>query len=445
MSEIAKPLLPASRTRAIVLIDGEHHPSAVADALAEVARDREIESVVFCGGGEKVPPEVLAAPEDSYGHPLVFGDDPCDALGRALADGEAGVVVDLADEPVVPLAEKLRLAALAMSRGLAYEAPGMSLQEPRLDDLGYAGPVISIIGTGKRTGKTAVCGHLAALIGSVGGSPAIVSMGRGGPPTPQVARPSTGLQELISLSRQGIHAASDYLEDAVLAGVPSVGCRRVGGGPGGAAAYTNFHEGARIAAALDDVDCLLLEGSGASLPPVRSDSTICIAGTLEQATTLAGPLRLLGADLVLVPAGDQALRAAAGRWTTGEIVPFELRPTTAVAPPAGARVAFFSTGAGELSDVEPVFKSANLARRELLAEDLERAARENCTHYATELKAAAIDMVATHAESCDASVVFVHNKPVGTDGYDLDSILLNIYDRAAKHATAAQGNRHDGP
>ena len=81
--------------------------------------------------------------------------------------------------------------------------------------------MLAVIGTGKRTGKTAVAGHWAGLLRDR--DPVIVCMGRGGPAEPQVAEPGTGLAELLALAREGRHAASDYLEDAVLAGVRTVG------------------------------------------------------------------------------------------------------------------------------------------------------------------------------------------------------------------------------
>ena len=51
--------------RAIVLVDGEHHPTVVADALRELSAGREIVAVAFCGGGEKVAPEKLPSAESS--------------------------------------------------------------------------------------------------------------------------------------------------------------------------------------------------------------------------------------------------------------------------------------------------------------------------------------------------------------------------------------------
>lgn len=422
--------------RLIALIDGEHHPAAVADALASVNKGAIVVAVVFCGGSEKVPEAVLDDPVTHYGFPLVRGDGAIDALARALEAHPADAVIDLADEPVVPLAEKLRLASMALAAGLAYEAPGMDLRPMVKQRLEFNGPKIAVIGTGKRTGKTAVCGHLAMLLKQQGVSPAIVSMGRGGPAEPQIAAPGTGLTELLELARSGIHAASDYLEDAVLAGVPTVGCRRVGGGPAGETSFTNFAAGARIAAELPGVDALLFEGSGASVPPVEADRTICIAGSLEQADALTGPLRLIESDLVLVHAGDPELLKAAAGWSGGETLAFELRPAVAEALPDDAVAALFTTGAHHVDGAEPVVRSANLANRAELERDLEAAALAGCTHYLTEIKAAGIDTVAMHADRVGARVVFVRNRPVGVDA-DLDLALQREYLAALGTAQAA--------
>ena len=413
-----------------MLIDGEHHPAAVGDALHELAVEQDIVAVVFCGGSEKVAAAALADPDRHYGYPLIVREDAIAALRDAIDGSEADLVIDLADEPVLPVAEKLRLASMALAAGLEYDAPGMYLIPQKQIDSGFAGPQIAVIGTGKRTGKTAVCGHLATLLTERGASPAIVSMGRGGPAVPQVARPDTGLADLLAMARRGAHAASDYLEDAVLAGVPTVGCRRVGGGPAGDSALTNFADGVRLAQTLPGVDTLLFEGSGATVPPVAADRTICIVGNLEQADTLTGPLRLIEADLVLVPQGDAATVAAAKRWTRGEVAEFTLVPTAAEPLPDDARVAFFSTAGYALDGVEPIVASANLARRDQLESDLEAAKQQGCSHYVTELKAAAIDMVASAAERDGAKIVFVRNRPVGV-GADLDETLLTVYQQTA--------------
>jgi cyclic 2,3-diphosphoglycerate synthase len=217
----------------IALIDGEHHPSAVRDALAGL----DLAGVVFCGGEEKLGPGSL---EDHYGMPVET--DPDEALRRLAPRADA--VLDLADEPIVPASAKLRLAALALSLGLAFETPGARLDPPRYDPVPFAGPKLAVIGTGKRTGKTAVAGHWAALLRDLGVDPVIVCMGRGGPAEPSLVEAAPTLKELIAMAERGSHAASDFLEDAVIAGVSTVGCRRVGGGFAGEPYESNVPAGA---------------------------------------------------------------------------------------------------------------------------------------------------------------------------------------------------------
>jgi cyclic 2,3-diphosphoglycerate synthase len=394
----------------IVLVDGEHHPAAVRAALDRL--DREIVAVVFCGGEEKLPAGPL---EQHYGRAVET--EPEVAL-RDLAP-KAEAVVDLADEPVVDPRRRLWLAAYALHLGLAYEAPGTRFEPPRYERVAFDGPKLAVIASGKRTGKTAVAGHWARLLRERGAEPVIVCMGRGGPAEPQVAQAGIGLDELLALSRSGEHAASDYLEDAALAGVRTVGCRRVGGGLAGAPAECNVAEGAALAASLDP-DVLLFEGSGSCIPPVEVDRTLCIAGA--RAVEDLGAYRLLRADLILRPdfAGHEPV----------EGIRFGLRLEPAEELPADARVALFTTGAPSCEGVEPVVASTNLARRSALAADVERAAAEGCDLYLTELKAAAIDTVAVAARERDVRVAFVRNRPVGLDG-DLDAALVKLYEDVA--------------
>ena len=385
----------------IALIDGEHHPSVVRDALAGL----DLAGVIFCGGEEKLSPDPL---EDHYGMPVET--DVEEALRRLAPQADA--VVDLADEPVVPASRKLRLAALALSLGLAYEAPGARLDPPRYEPVGFAGPKLAVIATGKRTGKTAVAGHWAGLLRELGADPVVVCMGRGGPPEPRVAEAAPSLDELIAIAEGGEHAASDFLEDAVIAGVRTVGCRRVGGGFAGAPFESNVPAGAALAASLEP-GCIVFEGSGAAIPPVEVDRTVCIVG--------AGPdepfaeYRFARADLVLAAYGVADPPVGA--------LPFSLRPEPLEEVPADARVAVFTTGATEVHGIsDPVLVSTNLARRSALAEDLDRAAGERCGVYLTELKAAAIDTVAMRARAEDARVVFIRNRPLG-----IDDALVKLY------------------
>jgi cyclic 2,3-diphosphoglycerate synthetase len=367
----------------------------------------DLAGVVFCGGEEKLGAGPL---EEHYGRPVET--DPEDALRRLAPRAEA--VVDLADEPVLPPRAKLRLAALALHLGLRYEGPGLRLDPPRYEPVDYAGPTLAVIATGKRTGKTALACHLARLLGEH--DPLIVCMGRGGPARPVVAEPDTSLDDLLAIADGGAHAASDYLEDAVLAGVRTVGCRRVGGGLAGAPAESNVPEGAALAASLDP-GLIVFEGSGSCIPPVEVDRTVCILGPGEP-EPLAG-YRLLRSDLLLAHEGAVAPPAA---------LRFELRPEPAEPLPDGARVALFTTGAPACEGVEPLVASANLARRAALAEDLDRAVSERCDVWLTELKAAAIDTVARRAREEGARLVFVRNRPAG-DG--LDEALVKLHRDAA--------------
>jgi cyclic 2,3-diphosphoglycerate synthase len=387
----------------IALIDGEHHPDAVREVLAGL----DLAGVVFCGGEEKLGPGPL---EQHYGRPVET--EPEEALRRLAQHADA--VVDLADEPVLPPRAKLRLAALALHLGLRYEAPGLRLDPPRYEPVSFDGPTLAVIASGKRTGKTALACHLARLLREH--DPVIVCMGRGGPERPVVAEPDTSLDDLLAIADGGAHAASDYLEDAVLAGVRTIGCRRVGGGLAGAAAESNVHEGAALAASLDP-GLILFEGSGSCIPPVEVDRTVCILGPGEPEPL--ADYRLLRTDLLLAHEGAAAPPGA---------LRFELRPEPAEPLPPDARVALFTTGAPACDGVEPVVATANLARRAALIEDLDRAVRERCDVWLTELKAAAIDTVAKRARAEEARVAFVRNRPAG-DG--LDEALVKLYRDAA--------------
>ena len=396
---------PMTRGPAIALIDGDHHPAAVRAALARIEEVRPLAAVVFCGGEEKLPAGSL---EDVYGRAV--HREPERAI-RDLAPG-AATVLDLADEPVLPVTPKLRLAALALHLGLEFESPGLRLAPPSYEQLSFDGPKLAVIGTGKRTGKTAVAGHWAGLLSAHGADPVVVCMGRGGPAEPRVAEAGTGLDDLVEIVEGGAHGASDYLEDAVLAGVRTVGCYRVGGGLAGEPAESNVSAGAALAVSLGP-GAIVFEGSGACVPPVEVDRTVCMAG--PGVDEPFADYRLLRADLVLAPEGAKV-----------EGFRFSLRPEPVEPIAPGSRAGLFTTGAESCEGVDPVIVSTNLARRRALGEDLARAAAEGCDVYLTELKAAAIDTVVPHARNAGARVVFLRNRPVGLDG-DLDAELIGLW------------------
>ena len=96
-------------------------------------------------------------------------------------------------------------------------------------------------------------------------------MGRGGPAEPELIerrRATVGVEELLARADAGQHAASDFLEDAALARVATVGARRCGGGLLSAARCVERGAGGGAGGGPRPTWCVL-EGSGAAVPPVR--------------------------------------------------------------------------------------------------------------------------------------------------------------------------------
>jgi cyclic 2,3-diphosphoglycerate synthase len=383
--------------RALVLIDGENHAPVVRDVLAELPYD--VAGALLVGGTEK-----LVGGED-YGVPLV----------EALDSVEVDLVVDLSDEPVLGPRERLLWASRALALGLPYVGADFRFEPPSFEPVGV--PSIAVIGLGKRIGKTAVTGHIARVL-AADRRVVVVAMGRGGPPEPELVETPPTLDDLVALARAGRHAASDHLETAALAGVPTVGCRRAGGGLAGAPLADNVLEGAHVAASLDP-DVIVFDGSGAALPPIATDARILVTNGAHDARAGLNAYRVLVSDLVVDTGGAdrEEIRAIADvPIVSAEL---RLRPTQ---PLAGRRTAVFTTGPAPTDglDAEVVHVSRNLARRDLLREELEGI---DADVYLVELKAAAIDVVAEAALSRGAEVVLAANDVVSPE---LDERLLAL-------------------
>src|SRR5438105_2400813 len=286
--------------KVVVLVDGEHYPAVTRWGIASAASmGHDVLGAVFVGGAEKI----AAGELPDLGVPVVDGrPDAMQALAVAIDRVHPEAILDLSDEPVLGYRDRMRLASVALWKGVAYLGSDFRF-DPPIWGAPLEVPTLAVIGTGKRTGKTAVAGEAARIAKQAGRTPVIVAMGRGGPPGPQVATPEeTTVDRLIELARRGEHAASDYLEDALFTGVPAVGARRCGGGLAGRPFVTNAAEAARVAQGLD-ADLVILEGSGSSMPPVPWDAGILVAPASLPEEDLAGylgPLRVLLADLIVV-------------------------------------------------------------------------------------------------------------------------------------------------
>src|SRR5918992_440890 len=229
--------------RYLVIVDGEHYPPVTEAALDQLAAaGHEILAAVLVGGKEKLATGGL----DVLGSIAVLGgDDPRRVLDQAIRDRAPDCVLDLSDEPVLDYRRRHELAAVSLVAGVPYRGPDFRFSPPARPRLARK-PSLAVIGTGKRTGKTAVAGFAARALVQSGRRPVVVAMGRGGPPEPQVLRGdevSLTPHSLLELADSGAHAASDYIEDALLARVPTVGCRRCGGGLAGGVEYSTGYMG----------------------------------------------------------------------------------------------------------------------------------------------------------------------------------------------------------
>jgi len=443
------PHRPNGRPRALALIDGEHYPPVVADALHELSGSYQFLAAAFLGGTEKVGGDPVASGAEVYGLPVVGGPDPVTALQAAIDRYHPDVVVDVSDEPVVGYPLRFRLISHALARNVAYEGSDFRFTPPRLERLSTI-PSVSVIGTAKRVGKTAISGYVARTLdsfagetagltapgGSGGGGVVVVAMGRGGPAHPEfIDGGGVPLEsaDLLAWSRMGRHAASDYVEDAVLSRVTTIGCRRCGGGLAGAPFVSNVAEGALLANTLG-ARLVVFEGSGASIPPVATDARLLVVGAHQPRDHIVGYLgtyRVLMSDVVVVTMAEPPMaEKAAVRALMDEL--HEIRPDMPVIPVVfrprpvssvqGRRVACFSTAPPaqapllrrhleEHHGCTLVAWSGNLSDRRALERDMRSPEVLAAEVFLTEIKAAAIDMVVEEAQRRAVPVVFTDNEP----------------------------------
>lgn len=352
---------------------------------------------------------------------------------------------------------------MALYLDVPYEGADFSFAPPPRPRV-CAHPSLAIAGTGKRTGKTAIMGFTARLLKDKGHTPIVVAMGRGGPGEPQVlhgGEVELEPKDLLELADSGEHAASDYIEDAVLGRVTTVGCRRCGGGLAGAVQISNVRRGVEKANELGG-DFILLEGSGSALPPVHADATgLAIPATIpeEYLRGYMGPYRLLLADFVLVtmcenPFGTPSQISAivshvrsAWRPTRrrGEAAD-EIQVVRTVFRPHPVRSvegadAFVATTAPEaaaelirrhLEDeygCRVVGMSHSLSDRGKLEHELAHA-KGGADILLCELKASSVDVATRKALDQGMDVVYMDNVPRGVEGDDPGAAI----ERAARLA-----------
>jgi len=457
--------------KALALIDGEHYLPVNKAALEELSSKRGYEWVgaVFLGGMEKV-----GSPEDlrDLGLPLVLEGEMLERVARAVEQFRPDVAVDLSDEPVVGYRERFQIANLLLGHEVTYEGADFRFTPPEYHDV-CEKPSLSVVGLAKRVGKTAI-GAFAARVLKGGESgcegrwnPCVVTMGRGGPPEPMVLHGEElemTAEFLLERARAGEHAASDHFEDALMGRVTTIGCRRCGGGMSGLVFTSVVEEGALVANSLPN-DFVIFEGSGATIPPIRTDACIVTVGAdqpEEYINGYFGPYRVTRGDLIVLTMCEEPMASPKKVARVSQLVRW-LKPEARVIEtvfrpqPIGQvsdRKLFFITTAPEEIGVtlrgylEAQYKckvvagSHRLSNRPALREDfaLALAGEERPDTVLVELKAAAVDVVTELALKEKLGVVYCDNVPVtvGGDG-DLAEEIVALAEQAARRYAERKG------
>ncbi len=430
-------------SRVVALIDGEHYPPVVRFALTALGDEHEVAAAVFVGGTEKVDAEDAEA----YGVPVVRASD----RGRRDRARRSSATRPTRSSTSPTSRSSRRPTACASARSCSPSASSTaaptSCSRRRRARVTPCTPTLGVIGTGKRVGKTAISAYVARELKAAGTDLVVLAMGRGGPSEPELIHGeevALTTPDLLALAREGKHASSDNYEDAVMSRVTTVGCRRCGGGLAGETFFSNVPEGARVADQLGK-QLMVLEGCGAAIPPVHADAAVLVVGAgrgTGYVTDFFGPYRFARADLAVISFAEEpiataddiaAMRAAiAGLRPDLTVVATTFRPQP-IEPIAGRRVLFATTAPADIAPrlaahleteygCEVVATTSSLSNRALLREDL-RAMRGAFDTIVTELKAAAIDVVAAEGEAAGVPTVLCDNVPVAVDGADLAALV----------------------
>lgn len=444
-----------SGRKVLCLIDGEHYPPVTRDAMKSIERSgAEIVGAVFIGGTEKIVDAGKELGEQGgwrIFQPEISDSSMFELIERAVDASSPEVVLDLSDEPVVDYFKRFRIGSVLLKKRVIYLGADFSFSPPDMEKV-LTRPSISIIGTGKRVGKTAVGVYISRLLKKSGNDPVVVCMGRGGPSEPEVVDPAEyelTPDTLLEVARRGGHAASDYWEDALLAQVVTVGCRRCGGGMGGNPFFSNVVEGAKIADRLPG-EVVVMEGSGATFPPVATDSRIVIAGAgqpLENIIQFFGEYRILISELAIVTMCEEPV-ASPGKvrdiYEGIKSINPDIRIALTVFRPdplgdiSGRKVFVATTSRSDVNEsirnhleenhnCQVAGISNHLSDRPRLKSDLSEGLPE-AEILLTEIKAASIDVAAVEAEKAGLEIVFLNNVPVLTGGNidSLDEEILRI-------------------
>ena len=444
----------------LCLVDGEHYLPVTKEAIDTLNKLEHIDIVaaVFIGGTEKLRDDSEESYSEKLGVPVQFAKDkdiPYDLIVEMIREFDVDTVMDLSDEPILDYPKRFRIACKVLNEGVIYEGPDFRFEPTSQYEI-MEKPSITILGTGKRIGKTAVSGFVSRLIDKNGYEPCVIAMGRGGPEEPEIVHGEEleiTAEYLLEQSEKGVHAASDHWEDALMSRILTIGCRRCGGGMAGEVFLTNMKQGAKLANKVDS-KFAIFEGSGAAIPPIKTDKKITLIGAnqpIENLTTYFGPYRVGLGDLVILTMCEEPMADADKIKKIEEFVA-EVNPDATVISTvfrpkplgnlAGKKVLFATTAPESVKDklvdyleenydCEVIGTTAHLSNRPLLRQDMKKYI-DKADVMLTELKAAAVDVASKDSISHGLEVVYCDNVPVEIDDTypDLGESVIKLVDSA---------------
>ncbi|MBQ6100092.1 MAG: 2,3-diphosphoglycerate synthetase [Methanobrevibacter sp.] len=444
----------------LCLVDGEHYLPVTKEAIDTLNNLEHIDIVcaVFIGGTEKLRDDSEDSYTEKLGVPVKFAKDkdiPYDLIVDMIREFDVDTVMDLSDEPILDYPKRFKIACKVLNEGISYEGPDFKFEPTSQYDV-MKKPSITILGTGKRIGKTAVSGFVARLIDKNGYEPCVIAMGRGGPEEPEIVHGEEleiNAEFLLEQSEKGVHAASDHWEDALMSRILTIGCRRCGGGMAGEVFLTNMKKGAQLANEVD-AKFAIFEGSGAAIPPIKTNKKISLIGAnqpIENLTTYFGPYRIGLGDLVILTMCEEPMcsdeKMKKIEEFIGEINPDATIISTVFRPKplsdiSNKKVLFATTAPEDVKDklieylednynCEIIATTSHLSNRPLLRKDLEKHMAQ-ADVMLTELKAAAVDVATKDALSAGLEVVYCDNIPVPVnDTYpSLSESVIKLVDSA---------------
>ena len=447
----------------LCLVDGEHYLPVTKEAIDTLNKLEHIDIVaaVFIGGTEKLRDDSEESYSEKLGVPVQFAKDkdiPYDLIVEMIRKFDVDAVMDLSDEPILDYPKRFRIACKVLNEGVIYEGPDFRFEPTSQYEI-MEKPSITILGTGKRIGKTAVSGFVSRLIGKNGYEPCVIAMGRGGPEEPEIVHGEEmeiTAEYLLEQSEKGVHAASDHWEDALMSRILTIGCRRCGGGMAGEVFLTNMKQGAKLANKVDS-KFAIFEGSGAAIPPIKTDKKITLIGAsqpIENLTTYFGPYRVGLGDLVILTMCEEPM-ADADKIKKIEDFVAEVNPDATVISTVfrpkplgdltGKKVLFATTAPESVKDklvnyleenydCKVIGTTSHLSNRPLLRQDMKKYV-DKADVMLTELKAAAVDVASKDAISHGLDVVYCDNVPVEIDDTypDLGESVIKLVDSAIEN------------